>query len=104
MSWKSENVWMIENTTTTSVTGLSSGQVTCQERFQPLAPSSEAASCRSGLIVCNPASSVIAKNGMPRHVLTTMAHHMPYTAYDRNGIVATMKHVPQGSQLGPAHV
>ena len=77
MSWKSENVWMIENTTTTMVTGLSSGQVTCQKRRQPLAPSSEAASCRSGLMVCSPASRVMAKNGMPRQVFTTMAHHMP---------------------------
>jgi hypothetical protein len=34
---------MTENTTTTSVTGFSSGQVTFQKRFQPLAPSSEAA-------------------------------------------------------------
>ena len=76
MSWKSEKVWMIENTTTTSVTGLSSGHVTCQKRCQPLAPSSDAASWRSGLIVWSPASSVIAKNGMPRHVFTTIAHHM----------------------------
>ena len=68
---------MIENTTTTRVTGLSSGQVTCQKRCQPLAPSSEAASCRSGLMVWSPASSEIAKNGMPRQVFTTIAHHMP---------------------------
>jgi len=77
MSWKSENVWMIEKTTTTSVTGFRSGQVTCQKRCQPLAPSREAASCRSGLIVCSPASSVMAKKGMPRQVFTTIAHHMP---------------------------
>ena len=68
---------MTEKTTTTSVTGLSSGHVTCQKRCQPLAPSSEAASCRSVLMVCSPARSVMAKKGMPRHVLTTMAHHMP---------------------------
>src|SRR2546430_5269014 len=67
---------MTEKTTTTIVTGLRSGHVTYQKRFQPLAPSSDDASCRSGLIVCSPASSVIAKNGMPRHVLTTIAHHI----------------------------
>src|SRR5213083_2210299 len=39
MSWKSENVWITEKTTTTSVTGLSSGQVTFQKRRQPLVPS-----------------------------------------------------------------
>ena len=61
MSWKSEKVWMMEKTTTTMVTGLSSGHVTCQKRFQPLAPSSEAASCRSGLMVWSPASKVMAK-------------------------------------------
>jgi hypothetical protein len=77
MSWKSENVWMIENTTTTRVTGFSSGHVTRQKRCQPLAPSSDAASWRSGLIVCSPASRVMAKNGMPRHVFTTIAHHIP---------------------------
>src|SRR3989442_4198153 len=69
---------MTEKTTTTIVTGLRSGHVTDQKRFQPLAPSSDDASWRSGLIVCSPASSGIAKNGMPRHVLTTIAHHMPY--------------------------
>src|SRR5881409_1142159 len=104
MSWKSENVWMIENTTTTSVTGLSSGHVTCQKRFQPLAPSSDADSCRSGLIVCSPASSVIAKNGMPRHVFTAMAHHMPYTPSERNGILVTMKPVLKSSQFSTLNV
>src|SRR5512134_3923592 len=82
---KSENVWITENTTTTSVTGRSSGQVTCQKRCHALAPSSAAASCRSGLIVCRPASSVIAKNGVPRQVLTTIAHHMAQSLFDRNG-------------------
>src|SRR5436853_6322772 len=76
---------MIENTTTTTVTGFSSGHVTCQNRFQPLAPSSEAASCRSGLIVWSPASSVIAKDGMPRHVVTVIAHHVPYTPAEGKG-------------------
>src|SRR5688572_27340974 len=91
MSWKSEKVWMIEKTTTTRVTGFSSGQVTCQKRYQPLAPSSEAASCRSGLIVCSPASSVMAKKGMPRHVFTTIAHHIAQSPLERNGSLVTMK-------------
>ena len=68
---------MIEKTTTTTVTGLRSGQVTCQKRYQPLAPSSDAASWRSGLMVWSPARRVMAKKGMPRQVFTTMAHHMP---------------------------
>src|SRR2546428_77274 len=82
---------MTEKTTTTIVTGLRSGHVTYQKRFQPLAPSSDDASCRSGLIVCSPASSVIAKNGMPRHVLTTIAHHMPYVPSERNGSLVVMR-------------
>src|SRR5262249_62093163 len=76
MSWKSEKVWMIEKTTTTTVTGLRSGHVTCQKRCQPLAPSREAASCRSVLMVCSPASRGMAKKGMPRQGLATMAHHI----------------------------
>jgi hypothetical protein len=91
MSWKSEKVWITEKTTTTRVTGLRRGHVTCQKRCHPLAPSSEAASCRSGLMVCSPASSVIAKKGMPRQVLTTMAHHMPQTPLDRNGSLVVMR-------------
>src|SRR4029450_7574771 len=85
MSWKSENVWITENTTTTIVTGFRSARATCQKRCQPLAPPSDPASCRSVLIVCSPARSVMAKNGMPRHVFTTMAHHMPYVPSERNG-------------------
>src|SRR5512134_1363035 len=85
MSWKSEKVWITENTTTTSVTGSSSGQVTCQKRCQALAPSSAAASWRSGLIVCSPASSVMAKNGIPRQVLTSTAHHIAQSPSDKNG-------------------
>ena len=91
MSWKSEKVWITENTTTTMVTGLSRGKVTCQKRRQPLAPSSEAASWRSGLMVCSPARSVMAKNGMPRHVFTTMAHHMAQAPSERKGSFVTMK-------------
>ena len=63
---------MTENSTTTIVTGSSSGQVMCQKRCQGLAPSIAAASFRSGLIVCRPASSEIAKNGTPRQMLTMM--------------------------------
>src|SRR3954464_14522834 len=52
------------------VTGSSSGQVTCQKRCQRLAPSMAAASCRSGLMVCKPASRLIAENGTPRQIFT----------------------------------
>src|SRR2546422_8211107 len=82
---------MTENTTTTAVRGLRGGQVTCKKRFQPLAPSSEAASRRSGLIVWSPASSAIAKNGMPRHVLTVIAHHIAYTPSERHGTFVVMR-------------
>src|SRR5438445_10410588 len=82
---------MIEKTTTTTVTGFRSGHVTCQNRFQLLAPSSEAASCRSVLIVCSPARSVMAKNGMPRHVFTTIAHQSAHSPLDSNGSLVTMK-------------
>src|SRR5437867_13423606 len=90
---------MIENTTTTTVTGFSSGQVTCQNRFQPLAPSSDAASCRSVLIVCSPASSVIAKNGMPRQVLTAIAHQSAQSPLDRNGSLVTITPILYRVQL-----
>jgi len=70
MSWKSANVAIIENRTTTSMIGLIKGSVTRQNRCQALARSISAASCRSGLTVCSPASSVMAKKGMPRHTLT----------------------------------
>src|SRR5438876_6576110 len=95
---------MTEKTTTTIVTGLRSGHVTYQKRFQPLAPSSDDASCRSGLIVCSPASSVIAKNGMPRHVLTTIAHHMPYVPSERNGSLVVMRSALNRSQLSTLKV
>src|SRR5262245_11753272 len=104
MSWKSENVWITENTTTTSVTGSSSGQVTCQNRFQAFAPSSAAASCRSGLIVCKPASSVIAKNGMPRQVLTRIAHHIAQAPADRNGSRAVVQAAWKSVQLSTLEV
>src|SRR5437762_3895576 len=81
---------MTEKTTTTSVTGLRSGHVTYQKRRQPLAPSSDAASCRSVLIVWSPASSVIAKNGMPRHVFTTIAHQSAQSPLDKNGSLVTI--------------
>ena len=44
----------------TNVTGNSNGQVTWRKRCQARAPSIAAASCNSGLIVCNPASRLIA--------------------------------------------
>src|SRR5262245_34743893 len=90
---------MTENTTTTIVTGFSSGQVTCQKRRQPLAPSSDAASWRSGLMVCRPASSVIAKNGIPRHVFTTIAHQSPQVPSERKGSLVTMNPVWYRSQF-----
>ena len=36
-------------------------------------------------MVCSPASSVMAKNGMPRQVLTATAHHIAQSPLDRNG-------------------
>src|SRR3990172_12495491 len=104
MSWKSEKVWMTEKTTTTMVIGLSSGQVTCQKRRQALAPSREAASWRSGLIVWSPARSVIAKKGMPRQVLTTMAHHSAHVPSERKGSFVTMSPVLYRRQLSTLKV
>src|SRR5438105_7564634 len=95
---------MTEKTTTTIVTGLRSGHVTYQKRRQPLAPSSDAASWRSGLIVCSPASSVIAKNGMPRHVLTAIAHHIAYAPSDRNGTLVTIQPIRKRSQFSTLNV
>src|SRR3989304_2340202 len=95
---------MTEKTTTTIVTGFSSGQVTRQKRCQAFAPSSEAASCRSGLIVWSPASSVIAKNGMPRQVLTTIAHHSAQVPSERNGSFVTISPVRYSSQLSTLQV
>src|SRR2546425_5006630 len=95
---------MTENPTTPTVRGLRGGHVTCQKRFQPLAPSSEAASWRSGLIVWSPASSVIAKNGMPRHVLTVIAHHIAYTPSERNGSFVVMRPPLYRSQLSTLKV
>ncbi len=51
---------------------MSSGQVTCQNRAQGRAPSIAAASWSSGLMVCRPASRVMAKKGTPRQILMTM--------------------------------
>src|SRR5436190_8496286 len=58
------------------VTGSKSGQVTYQKRFHGRAPSMAAASFSSGLMVCRPASSEMAKNGTPRQILTTMIEVM----------------------------
>src|SRR5712691_12460998 len=95
---------MTEKTTTTSVTGFRSGHVTCQKRFQPLAPSSDAASWRSGLIVWSPASSVIAKKGMPRHVLTAIAHHIAYVPSERKGSFVVIRPPLYRSQLSTLKV
>src|SRR3972149_1842061 len=95
---------MTEKTTTTMVTGFSSGQVTCQKRRQAFAPSREAASWRSGLIVWRPARSVIAKNGIPRHVFTTIAHHSAHVPSERNGSFVTMSPVLYRSQLSTLNV
>src|SRR5262245_19837779 len=58
------------------VTGSNSGQVMYQKRFHGLAPSMAAASFSSGLMVCNPASRLMAKNGTPRQMLMTMMEAM----------------------------
>src|SRR4051794_38568617 len=62
------------------VTGSSSGQVTYQKRIHGRAPSIAAASFNSGLIVCKPASRLMAKNGTPRQMLTTMIEVMARSA------------------------
>ena len=67
---------MTEKSITTMVTGSSSGQVMYQKRCKGRAPSIAAASFKSGLIVCRPASSEIAKNGTPRQMLTMMIESM----------------------------
>ena len=67
---------MIENSTTTIVTGRSSGQVMCQKRCHGRAPSIAAASLSSGLMVCRPARRLMAKNGTPRQTLTTMIENI----------------------------
>ena len=46
----------------------------------------------------------MAKNGMPRHVLTTMAHHMPYVPSERNGSLVVMKPAWKSSQLSTLKV
>src|SRR5690349_3641138 len=46
------------------------------EALPRLAPSIAAASLSSGLMVCNPASRLIAKNGTPRQILTMMIEIM----------------------------
>ena len=61
---------MIEKSITIVSTGMSRGIVTLRKRAQALAPSIEAASYRSIGMVCRPASSEMAKNGVPRQMLT----------------------------------
>ena len=67
---KSASVKIAENRITTASTGLTRGTVTCQKRPTGPAPSDSAASYSSFGMATRPASSVIAKNGKPRHVLT----------------------------------
>src|SRR5215203_419861 len=69
MSWKSVKVNSTEKVITTAISGDSMGSVMKRKRCQEVAPSSVAASCREGEMVCNPASSVMATKGMPRQTL-----------------------------------
>ena len=63
---------MIDSTSVMIRMGNMSGRVTYQNRASLPAPSIAVASYNSCGIVCKPASSVMAKNGIPRHVLTRM--------------------------------
>ena len=62
-----------DSVSATARIGISSGTVMRRNFCQPLAPSSSAASYRDGEIVCRPASSVIATNGMPRQMFATIS-------------------------------
>ena len=68
---KSLKVKIVEKRTTTASTGLSSGSVMYQKRVTGPAPSASAASYSSRGIDTSPARIVMAKNGSPRHTLTT---------------------------------
>ena len=52
--------------------GVSSGNVMNRKRCHPVAPSIAAASYNEGEIVCSPASSEIATNGIPRQTLAAI--------------------------------
>ena len=73
---KSLKVKMVEKSTTTASTGLSSGSVMCQKRALAPAPSASAASYSSFGMATRPARMVMAKNGRPRQMLTVMTAAM----------------------------
>jgi len=69
---KSLKVKIVEKRTTTASTGLSNGSVMYQKaRHRSPRPSASAASYSSRGIDTSPARIVMAKNGSPRHTLTT---------------------------------
>ena len=103
-SWKSAKVWITENSTTTIVTGSSSGQVTYQKRWKRFAPSMAAASCRSWLMVCSPASRLMAKNGTPRQIFTVMIDAMASSGSPSQLMRALMIDSFQNSQLNTLKV
>ena len=61
-----------ENVMTTAMIGVSIGSVMKRKRCQPVAPSSDAASCSDCGMVCRPASSEMATKGMPRQTLAAI--------------------------------
>src|SRR5438128_11562279 len=73
---KSASVKIVENRITTASTGCRSGTVTYQKRPTGPAPSDSAASYSSRGIATRPASIVLAKNGRPRHVFTSITANM----------------------------
>src|SRR5579871_1892286 len=81
------------------VTGRSSGQVTYQKRFHGRAPSIAAASLSSGLMVCRPASRLMAKNGTPRQMLTMMIEVMARLGSPSQLMRALMKPRLNSAQL-----
>ncbi len=70
----------IEKITTTTAMGLIMGMVMRQKRCHPFAPSISPASYRSCGTVCRPARKLIAKKGIPRHVLTRITENMAQPA------------------------
>ena len=72
MSWKSVKVNRTEKVITTAMIGDSSGSVTLVKRCHGVAPSSAAASLSDCGMVCSPARSEMATNGMPRHTLAAI--------------------------------
>ena len=84
MSWKSVNVSSTEKVMTTAMIGDSIGSVTNRNRCHGPAPSSVAASYSEGEIVCSPASSVIATNGMPRQTLAAITDQRAFQGCREN--------------------